>query len=146
MKVCLVCSHGGHLTEMLELVEAFEGHKIFFVSYRGSTSEKLENAFLLTNPDVNPLTHLVNAVRIFFKLLREHPDVVFSTGAEIAISACWIGKLLGAKIAHLECSAQVNTPSTTGRLVYPISDLFLVQWESLLKEFGSKARCVGGLI
>ena len=36
MKICLVCSPGGHLTQMLRLIEmgAFEGHKTFFITHR----------------------------------------------------------------------------------------------------------------
>jgi hypothetical protein len=34
----------------------------------------------------------------------------------------------------------------TGKWVYPITDLFLVQWESLLTQYGPKAKHVGGLI
>lgn len=146
MKVVLVCSHGGHLTEMLELREAFEGHDVSYITYEGATTEDLENAFRVPNADKNPIRHVVNAVRIGWHLLRTRPDVVFSTGAEIAVPACFIGKLLGGRVGHMECSAQVTHPSTTGKLVYPVCDLFLVQWENLLKRYGAKARYVGGLL
>ena len=79
--------------------------------------------------------------------LKEKPKVLFSTGAEIAIPSFYIGKFLfRTKLIYLECSAQVYSPSLTGRWVYPISDLFLVQWESLLQHYGPKANYVGGLI
>ena len=48
------------------------------------------------------------------------------------------------KVIYLETFARVNDRSLTGRLVYPIADLFLVQWESLL-EFYPKAKYVGGV-
>jgi hypothetical protein len=31
----------------------------------------------------------------------------------------------------------------TGKVVYPICDVFLVQWERLLKEYGTKAQFKG---
>ncbi len=146
LKVALVCSHGGHFTEMREIEEAFKDHEVFFVSYRAVSTKDLPKALLIDNIGNNPLRMVVGALGIFFRFVMDRPDIVFSTGAEIAIPACYIGKLLGARIGHMECSAQVVTPSFTGRLVYPVADLFLVQWERLLQEYGSKARYVGGLI
>ena len=146
MKVCLVCSHGGHLTEMLEIEEAFSDHDIFYISYRGKTTEGLKGATLVGNIGKNPFRFLVASWKILSRLWKEKPKIIFSTGAEIAIPSCILGKLLGAKVGYMECSAQVVTPSFTGRLVYPVADLFLVQWEGLRDKFGSKARYVGGLI
>jgi beta-1,4-N-acetylglucosaminyltransferase len=41
MKIGLVCSHGGHLTELLYLLEAFEEHDIFFVTYENPADESI---------------------------------------------------------------------------------------------------------
>ena len=86
-------------------------------------------------------------LKILYVFLKERPRVLFSTGAEIAIPAFYIGKFLfRTKLIYLECSAQVDHRSLTGRWVYPIADLFLVQWESLVSQYGPKAKYVGGLI
>ena len=45
MKIALVCSHGGHLTEMLELVDAFEGHDLFFVTYKSTRAVELAQRY-----------------------------------------------------------------------------------------------------
>jgi beta-1,4-N-acetylglucosaminyltransferase len=89
----------------------------------------------------------MGVIKIFFILLKERPAILFSTGSEIAIPSFYLGKLLfRTKLIYLECSAQVYQASLTGRLVYPITDLFLVQWKPLLKRYGTKAKYVGGLI
>jgi len=73
--------------------------------------------------------------------------VLFSTGAELAIPSFFIGKFFfRTKLIYLECSAQVYSPSLTGKWVYPITNLFMVQWEPLLNQYGPKAIYVGGLI
>ena len=79
-------------------------------------------------------------------LARERPDVVLSTGSEIAIPFLWIGKLVGAKTAYVESWCRVRTRSGTGPLVYPVADLFLVQWPEVLNLYGPKARYEGGLL
>jgi len=39
MKIALVCLHGGHLTETLELLEAFREHEIFFATLHSARDE-----------------------------------------------------------------------------------------------------------
>jgi len=95
----------------------------------------------------NPIYLITGILKILFIFLKEKPRILFSTGAEIAIPSFYIGKyLFRTKLIYLECSAQVYSPSLTGRYVYPIADLFLVQWEPLLRQYGPKARYIGGLI
>ena len=49
MKICLTCSHGGHLTEILQLMSAFEGHEIFFITYEGVRSSELNKKYTMKN-------------------------------------------------------------------------------------------------
>jgi UDP-N-acetylglucosamine:LPS N-acetylglucosamine transferase len=72
------------------------------------------------------------------------PDVVISTGAGVAIAMCYIAKLFGKKIIYIEDWCIVEKPSVTGRAVYPISDLFIIQRDHL-KRFYPKAVFGGEL-
>ncbi len=146
-KIGLICSPGGHLVEVLQLLEAFQDSPLFFLTYKEKATLNLENTYYVANLAKSPLNLIVGIIKIFFIFLKHRPSILFSTGAEIAIPSFYIGKLLfRTKLIYLECSAQVYRPSLTGRWVYPITDLFLVQWESLLQHYGSKAKYVGGLI
>ncbi len=146
-KIGLICSPGGHLVEALQLMEAFEDSPFFFLTYKEKATLNLKNTHYVANLARNPLNLLVGVIKIFFIFLKERPRILFSTGAEIAVPSFYIGKLLfRTQLIYLECSAQVYHPSLTGRWVYPISDLFLVQWKSLLQRYGPKATYVGGLI
>jgi UDP-N-acetylglucosamine:LPS N-acetylglucosamine transferase len=146
-KIGLICSPGGHLVEVLQLLEAFEGYPIFFLTYKEKATLNRKNTYWIMNFARNPLYLIVGMLKILLIFLKEKPKVLFSTGAEIAIPSFYIGKFLfRTKLIYLECSAQVYSPSLTGRYVYPITDLFLVQWEPLLRQYGPKARYVGGLI
>jgi len=42
MKIALVCSQGGHLTEILFLMDAFKGHDTFFITYTNVRTNQLE--------------------------------------------------------------------------------------------------------
>jgi UDP-N-acetylglucosamine:LPS N-acetylglucosamine transferase len=145
-KIGLICSAGGHFTEMLQLREAFKGHRIFVITYREKATLNQENTYYLETWR-SPTGFIVGLIKIFIIFLKEKPDILFSTGSEIAVPPFYLGKFLfRTKLIYLECSAQVYRPSLTGRCVYPITDLFLVQWEFLLKKYGPKAKYVGGLI
>lgn len=146
-KVALVTSHGGHLAEMLALKDVFRDCEVFYITYEGTTPGNLPRAYFL-KPFHNSLAGCMTVwPRVFAILRSERPHAVFSTGAEIALPVFFIAKFFfGCKLAYLECSAQVNTPSLTGRIVYHIADLFLVQWEALLAKYGPRAQFRGGLI
>lgn len=125
-------------------------HDTFYVTEMGGQAKdsSLRNVYLV--PQINRrqkdflwrfLRLMITAGRI---MLRERPKVVITTGALISFPFCLYAKLLGAKVVYLETFARVNDRSLTGKLVYPIADLFLVQWESLL-ELYPKAKYVGGI-
>ena len=150
IKICLVCSHGGHFAEMMQLIKAFENHNYFFATYRSEATKNLENAYFLEFKDWDlkgKVLQIKNIGKVLFILIKERPNIIVSTGGgEIAVPFCYIGKLLGSKVIFIETLARITTPSGGGKLIYPISDLFLVQWESLLSKYGSKAKYWGRII
>jgi len=146
MKICLVCSHGGHLSEILQLMDAFEGHETFFISYDSARTRGLEHKYLLRNIGTNPLIMARAFLSTLRILLKEKPKLIISTGSEIAIPAFYLAKLLRIKTVFIESWTRVDRPTGTGKIVYPVSDLFLVQWERLLSKYGKKARYEGTIV
>lgn len=142
MKVCLACSAGGHLTELLQLSPAWNELNVFFVTdgrAKITGLHKKEKVFFVVVPRRNPLNFLKNffeSLKIFF---REKPDVVISTGADVAIPICLIAKLFGKKVVFIESFCRTDKPSLSAKIMYPFADLFYVQWPEL-KRFFPKAR------
>lgn len=81
------------------------------------------------------------AFRVLFK---ERPDVIISSGACVAVPFFYIGKLLGAKLIYIEVFDRTDKSTITGRLVYPITDKFIVQWDEMKKVY-PKAINLGSL-
>ncbi|MBN2387843.1 MAG: hypothetical protein JXB85_12565 [Anaerolineales bacterium] len=149
MKVALVCSHGGHLTETLQILPAFEGREFVFFTYhsaRDGDVEKLARAFFTENIGLNPWRMLKAFFWAWRALRRERPDVLLSLGAEIAVPFFYAGKLMGLRTIFIESWCRVETLSLTARLVYPVADVFLVQWPQLLKICGRRARFAGAVV
>jgi UDP-N-acetylglucosamine:LPS N-acetylglucosamine transferase len=67
--------------------------------------------------------------------LKVKPDVIVTTGAHTAVPMCYIAKLFRRKVIYIETMANIKTKTLTGKLVYPIADVFIVQWESMLKLY-----------
>ena len=149
MKIGLICSHGGHLTETLQILDAFEEHKIFFATYhsaRDQSVRQLGPAYFNNNIGTNPLRMLSAFIWALGVLARERPDVILSLGAEIAIPFFYWGKIFRIKTFFIESFCRVENLSKTGRLIYPVADQFWVQWPQLLEMCGAKARFHGAVI
>lgn len=158
MKICLECAEGGHLNEMLNIIEAFNGHEIFFVTTKAPTTIELNKNYKVYY--VRRQYNIKNKWAIYVRevlllpklfiwsiaiILKERPKLIISTGGGCTLPLCYLGKLLGVKIVYIESLARIHQPSGTGRLIHPIADLFLVQWESMLK-FYKKAKYWGKVI
>ena len=157
-KIGFICSSGGHLTEALNTIEAFKGRDVFLIvhNFPSLREIQLDNIKRIYRLSIvlgysSWIAVLLTAFVNLFQLIRifwvEKPFLLFSTGAEIAIPAFYIGKIFfRTKLIFLESLARVNALSYTGKLLYPIVDLFLVQWPQLLEKAGRKAIYGGRLI
>ncbi|MCK4859828.1 MAG: hypothetical protein KAS87_04650, partial [Candidatus Omnitrophica bacterium] len=139
MKICLACSSGGHLAQMMELKEVYGRYNHFFVTYRSADTIELaekEKVYFLTAPRRrNPALVMQNFLHSLWIFIKEKPDIVLTTGAGVALPMCYIAKLYRKKIIFIESFSRVEKPSLFGRLVYHIANLTIVQWEPLLKYY-----------
>lgn len=80
--------------------------------------------------------NLIRNTVVAWKVLRkEKPDLIISSGAAVAVPFFYLGKLFGAKLIYIEVFDRIDKPTMTGRLVYPIVDKFIVQWEEMRKVY-----------
>jgi beta-1,4-N-acetylglucosaminyltransferase len=144
--VALVCSHGGHLTELTALAPAWHGMGHFWLTYDAPRTRSLDGAYRLRNIGFNPILMAVALVRTLLIFARERPNVIITDGAEIAIPAVLLGRAIGCRIIFVEVWTRVSMPTLTGRIVYPFCDAFFVMWPEMLEAYGTKARYEGGLV
>lgn len=140
-KICLIASAGGHLEQIRQLKAVIAAYDTYYVVPRVKSTEKMRQKKYLVDDMLrtNKVIFILRFVKMCFQqlwiFLKERPDVVLTTGAGVAIPTCLIAKVFGKKIIYIESFARINTPNKTGRLIYKFADLFIVQWESLLKYY-----------
>lgn len=148
MKVCFITSSGGHLTHLMQLKEWWNNKDRFWVTFEKEDSKSIlkdERKYWCYFPTNRNVKNLVKNTFLAIKiLLKEKPDLIVSSGAAPAIPFFYVGKLLGAKVVYIEVYDRIDKPTITGKLVYPISDLFVLQWEEQ-KRFYPKGEVLGGL-
>lgn len=148
LKLCLVCSSGGHLAHLHLLEPFWKNREHFWVTF-----DKQDARSILKDQKVYPCYYptnrnLVNLIRNTFlavKVLRkEKPDLIISSGAAVAVPFFWIGRLMGCKTIYIEVFDRYTSATLTGRLVYPVTDRFVVQWDEMRKVY-PKAVNLGSL-
>lgn len=139
MKVCLVGSSGGHLTHLYMLKDFWKDKDRFWVTFDKEDArsilenEKVIPCYYPTNRNIkNLIKNTFLAIRV---LLKEKPDLIISSGAAVAVPFFYIGKILGAKLIYIEVFDRIGKPTVIGKLVYPIADKFIVQWEEQKKVY-----------
>ena len=150
-KVLFISSTGGHFCELLELEPLFENYDYYIITEKDTVTTVLKNKY---NEKISYLPYCTRSkifsyIFIYFYLILKtiyyffkiKPEIIVTTGTHTAIPMCFIGKLFRRKIIYIETFANINRQTLTGKIIYPISDLFIVQWEKML-EFYPKAICI----
>jgi UDP-N-acetylglucosamine:LPS N-acetylglucosamine transferase len=146
IKICLACSAGGHLTQLLQLNDLWKNYEYFYLTSKSKSSLNLtEKTYYIKNPKRNPILFFLVFIQSLTIFLIEKPQVVVTTGAGIAIPISLIAKIFRKKLIFIESFSRVKDPSITGKLLYLFADLFLVQWKTLLKKYGPKALYEGAV-
>jgi len=107
---------------------------------------KEEKKYWAYYPTTRNLWNLIRNTILAWRILRkEKPDIIVSTGAGVAVPFFWLGKLFGAKTIFIEVYDRIDSPTLTGKLVYPVTNRFLLQWESQ-KKFYPKGIVIGEML
>ena len=139
LKICFVCSSGGHLAHLYMLKPFWQDKERFWATFDKEDTrsilqgERIYPVYYPSNRSIKAL--IINTYRAVKILRREHPDIIISSGAAPAVPFFWIGKLMGASTIYIEVFDRINRATLTGRLCYPVTDKFIVEWEEMKKLY-----------
>jgi beta-1,4-N-acetylglucosaminyltransferase len=157
----VVLGSGGHTTEMLQLLQSLRPEYYtpltYIVAQTDTTSVRRVAAmnvrsanhtyFIPRSREVGQsyvtsiLTTVWSLIYSLGLILKIRPGLLLCNGPGTCLPiAVWtfLGRILGlweGKIVFCESFCRVKTLSLTGKLLYPIVDLFVVHWEQLQTKF-----------
>ena len=150
--VLFVASTGGHLNELMQAKLLFKKYNYHIVTEKTGIDNSLKKkyggniSFLIYGTKKYPVKYifkfLANCFISLYYFFKFQPEVIVTTGTHTAVPMCYIGKIFGAKIIFIETFANRTTGTVAGKLVYPIADTFVVQWEEMHKVY-PKSVCWG---
>lgn len=143
-KVLFISSTGGHLSELLQLKPLFKKYNSYLITEKTKSNINLKYKFnnvnyLIYGTKDHKFSYLFkfsyNCIKTLCLFIKIRPKVIVTTGTHTAVPMCYIGKLFRRKIIFIETFANSNSKTFAGKLVYPIADTFIVQWESMLELY-----------
>lgn len=149
MRMLLVASAGGHLAQLLSLEELWSEHDRSWVTFdlpEVRASLEGETVHWAHFPTTRNLPNALRNAGLAWRLLvAERPDTVLSTGAGVSFPFFLLARVLGIRTVFIECFDRITMPTLSGRLCYPLCDVFVVQWAEQQKHF-PEAVNIGALL
>ncbi len=145
-RIVFISSTGGHLSELLQCAPLFADCDWHLVTERTKTNARLQEqypadriSFLQYGTKAHLFRYLFvfafNILKSWYLFLKWRPEYIITTGTHTAVPMCKIAHHYGCKIIWIETMANATTPTRAGKMIYPLADLFIVQWESMLEVY-----------
>ena len=144
----IVLGKGGHTEQMIRLIR-YLGDQYNYeymiarddplskdkIELPGKIWEVTRHRYYYTPKWRSMLNTIVLSFESLTILLKTRADVVVSAGPGLAVPISYLAKLFGKKVIFIESWSRVWHPSRAGKLVYPIADLFFIQWPELKSKY-----------
>lgn len=147
--ILLVSSSGGHLLLLYQLRPWWGRYGRVWVTFDTADGRSLlagERVVFAHHPTNRNIKNLLKNLVVAWRVFRStRPDMVVSTGAAVAVPFFVMAKLFGARTVFIEALERIETRSLSGRLCYPLSDAFVLQWDAQRRLY-PRGHVVGTLI
>ena len=95
--------------------------------------EKVYPCYFPTNRNIKKFNKkYVCSTKSFEKRKTRSCDIIRGSSCSAIF---YIAKLMGKKLIYIEVFDRIDKPTLTGKLVYPIVDEFIVQWDEMKKVY-----------
>lgn len=152
MRMLVVLGEGGHTRQMIRLLDELgPGYEIHYLI---AAEDQLSESKIRVpgpvwragrprnkvggetdSPFVSARQTAISLAQLWPIVRQIRPDVVLANGPAIAVPAIVIGKALGAQVIYVESASRVTGLSASGRMIYRLADLFIVQWPQLTARY-----------
>lgn len=144
-KVLFISSTGGHLNELMQLKPLFKKYNYHIITEKDKMTKGLKKEYKekISYLIYGTRSHLIlypgilflNCFISLYNYIKIRPKYIVTTGTHSAGPMCCLGKIFGSKIIYIETFANRNSKTVTGKIIYHFADLFIVQWDEMLKLY-----------
>jgi UDP-N-acetylglucosamine:LPS N-acetylglucosamine transferase len=131
-RLLLVCSSGGHLSQLAALRPWWERHDRLWVTFDKPDARSIlagERVAWAHHPTTRNIPNAVRNLGLAHRVIEGYrPTIVVSTGAGVAVPFFLSARRARVSTIYIEVYDRLDSATLTGRLCYPLSDLFLLQW------------------
>jgi hypothetical protein len=121
LRICLVASAGGHLTQLLRLSHSWRGYEVVYVSTVLAVAKELRRlgpAYVVGECNrKHPSKALLVLARCIVFVLKHRPDIVISTGALPGFLLCTTARMFGALTQWPELAQKYRNVECVGAVI-----------------------------
>ncbi len=132
-KVIMISSSGGHYEQLNMLKPLSKEFDLVWITER--TNYEIPSDYKLIQTGLRDkllvLKMCINMLKSIYLFIFIRPSYIVTTGTIIAFPFALISKITRCKFIYIETFARVTDGTKSGRLMYRMSDLFIIQWKSL---------------
>lgn len=145
-RLCLVSSSGGHWEQLQKLQPLIDKYDGFFVTEKTKFPAKAK--YFLRQTDLKDKLMIpkmiINTFSTVYIWIKERPDFVITTGTMVAYPFYMLSIMFRKKFVFVETFGRAKMATEAGKRMEKHSDLFIVQWESQVKQY--KKAIYGGCL
>lgn len=147
-KVLFIASTGGHLSELMQLKELLKYYDYHIITEKTKSTLSLKEMYkgkvnyLVFGTKAHffsyPFKLLFNSLKSVYYYYKIKPEFIVTTGTHTAVPIILYAKIFHkkkTKVIFIETFANSNSKTHSGDIVYKYTDLFIVQWKSMLKLY-----------
>jgi UDP-N-acetylglucosamine transferase subunit ALG13 len=146
--IALVCTKGGHFTEMTNLSDLYSCYEHFWITNKNEQTEsqlKGDKAYFVEMAHFKkPWTYLSQIIPVLRAFSVEKPTHIISTGSgRTALIPYLLARLTNKRFMHIDTFSRVNGYSKFGSFVLKMGDEIFTQWEDPQNSKAIKAIYIG---
>ena len=143
LKIVGVCSSGGHLEQMVPILEELKkDYEIVLATFDKEDAKHVSSIFYTYYLKYPTNRNFKNNFINFFKAIRiiriQKPCLVISNGAASAVLFAFVCKTLKISFIYIEPIDRISLSTLTARILKPLRVHFIVYWESQLKSYPNR--------
>jgi len=152
LTICVGASAGGHMNELLGLLEYSEDWPVqpsIYITTQKLLANKLQEkgkTYVIGEANrYHPFSAFKILIQGFEIMIMDKPDVIITTGSLPIAIICLVAKIFRKKVIWIDSIANTERFSLSGRMMYHFADLFLTQWPELSEKY-NRSEYAGALL